>query len=163
MAGERVRFDSGSWLRAVKVVNLFPPNYQQINTAFKVRGKPVIFCFGAQIYNPMRINVSPALHAHESVHSAQQGSDPRVWWDRYIADKAFRLEQEIPAHQAEVRHWADNCGGVSEPCIAEIAERLSSPLYGNIIDYPAAYRLMSGIINAENTARQALSGLADQQ
>jgi hypothetical protein len=36
----------------VKVLHLFPPNYAAINRAFKVRGKPIIFCYGSTIYNP---------------------------------------------------------------------------------------------------------------
>lgn len=118
----------------MKVITAFPPNYRRINAAFNVRGRGVIFCYGDVIYNPGRINVTPALLAHEAVHSGQQGADPATWWDRYIADPQFRLAQEIPAHAAEYR--------VAPHLLQEIAGRLSSRLYGGLIARDAAEHLL---------------------
>lgn len=115
-------------------VLLFPPNYAAINRAFNVRGKPVIFCFGDTVYNPGRIKVPRHLMVHEGVHSRQQGSNPAGWWDRYIVDPSFRLEQEIAAHYAE-------CAVVPNQ-IDEIAARLASPLYGNMIDFARARAIL---------------------
>jgi hypothetical protein len=120
------------------VLHLFPPNYAAINRAFKVRGKPVIFCYGDTIYNPGRIKVPPRLHAHEEVHSRHQAmfGDPEVWWQRYIADPEFRLFEEIPAHRAEYR--------VAPELLEEIATRLCSPLYGSLVDFEKARALVDG-------------------
>jgi hypothetical protein len=92
----------------MRVIKAFPPNYRMINDAFAVRGKPVIFCYGDTIYNPSGIAVGPALLAHETVHSVRQKADPfgiSGWWARYVVDPAFRLAEEIPAHQAEFNYW----------------------------------------------------------
>jgi hypothetical protein len=124
----------------VKVLYLFPPDYAAINRAFKVRGKPVIFCYGDTIYNPGRIKVPERLIAHESVHSRhQQGmGGPEVWWQRYIDDPQFRLIEEIPAHRAEYR--------VAPEFLDDIARRLASPLYGSLVDFEKARQIIIGEI-----------------
>lgn len=118
----------------MKVLTLFPPNYAEINRAFKIRGKHVIFAYGDIIYNPSRIVIPPELLAHEAVHGARQNGNPAAWWDRYITDSHFRLEEEIPAHQAEYQ--------VSRQLKA-IAERLSGPLYGNLISFDKAVSMLA--------------------
>lgn len=118
----------------MKVLHLFPPNYAAINRAFKVRGKPVIFCFGDTVYNPGRIKMPDRLLAHEAVHSRQQGTDPAGWWDRYIIDSKFRLAQEIPAHCAEY--------ACAPNLLDDIARRLSSALYGSLVDFAGAVDLL---------------------
>lgn len=117
----------------MKVLTLFPPNYREVNAAFNIRGKGVIFAWGDTIYNPSRVKIPPELIAHETVHGLRQNGDPAGWWKRYIADPAFRLDEEIPAHQAEYR--------VSGKLDA-IAARLSGPLYGNLISLDKALSLI---------------------
>lgn len=114
-----------------KTLYLFPPNYHDINRAFDVRGKPIIFAYGDTIYNPSRIKLPPQLIAHEAVHQARQGNNPRGWWERYIAEPAFRLDEEIPAHIAEYKVMADRAD--CEIYLFRIAGRLASPLYGSLI------------------------------
>lgn len=126
----------------MNVLNVFPPNYREINAAFKVRGKPVIFCFGATIYNPCRIKVPPQLMVHEAVHSRQQGTGPESWWARYIADPAFRLEQEIEAHRAECRSLVET-GMPLAQAIDMVASRLAAPLYGGIVTYQDARTIIA--------------------
>jgi hypothetical protein len=131
----------------MKVVYTFPPLYREINEEFKVRGRPVIFCHGTTLYNPSRIKITPELMAHETVHSGRQGDDPDMWWVDYIADPAFRLSEELPAHIAE---FADICRRIEarsprQTALHRIAARLSSPLYGSLIEYnEARERIESG-------------------
>lgn len=136
----------------MKTVYLFPPNYAEINRAFKVRGKAVLFCYGSTIYNPGRIKIPPQLLVHEAVHSRQQEAcdGPEHWWRRYIEDKQFRLEQEITAHQAEYR---DMCERGNWCYLDAVAARLASPLYGRLIDFPTARELVrAGAPSHESTA-----------
>lgn len=122
---------------------MHPPMFRQINQAFNVRGKPVLYCFGGTIYNPTGMTIPPQLRVHEAVHSEQQGDEPFGWWRRYIADKTFRLDQELPAHRAEWR-WLDSDDSTfSQDALDGIAARLSSKLYGSLIDYEEARRLIA--------------------
>lgn len=128
----------------MKVLYLHPPNFAATNRAFNVRGKRVIFAFGSTIYNPRRITIPPELYAHEAVHQERQGADPMGWWDFYISDPQFRLQEEIPAHQAEYR---EVCTRGSDPgwrqlAAERIAARLASPLYGSLVGFDDAIRLV---------------------
>jgi hypothetical protein len=129
----------------MKVVKAFPPNYRAINDAFNVRGKNVIFCYGDRIYNPAGIMVGQDLVAHESVHSERQkayAGGVESWWQHYIADPAFRLAEEIPAHQAEFQYWTRQPGADrpvkgfrsgAEFHRLQIAQRLAGTLYGRLL------------------------------
>lgn len=128
----------------MKVIEAFPPIYAEIVRAFNVRGKPVVFCYGDVLYNPSRIKIPPELIAHETVHMLRQGDDPDSWWADYIIDPAFRLAEELPAHIAEfaaVRRATD-ARSVQQAALHRIAARLSSPLYGSLVDYNEARTLI---------------------
>lgn len=126
----------------MKIIATFPPNYAEINRAFNIRGKPVIFAYGDTVYNPSRVKIPPQLVAHEAVHLDRQGSDPKTWWDRYISDPQFRLEEEIPAHQAEYINLVERGISVMQAC-DWIATRLASPLYGGLIDFDKARTIIA--------------------
>lgn len=138
----------------MKVIKAFPPNYQAINDAFNVRGRNVIFCYGDRIYNPAGVMVGPDLVAHESVHSEQQKAyfdSVEAWWGRYIADPAFRLAEEIPAHQAEFKYWRQHASAdrpvkgfrsAADFHLLSIAQRLAGPLYGRLISLTEAKKLL---------------------
>jgi hypothetical protein len=125
----------------MKVLHGFPPNWKQIQAAFKVRGKQVAICYGNTIYLPVLWKLPPEILVHEGVHQDQQerfGSVER-WWERYIAEREFRLEQELPAHQAEYRSLVAR-GRLGR--LEGIAQRLASPLYGSLIDIKQARKLI---------------------
>jgi hypothetical protein len=119
----------------VRVLHLFPPNYRKIVEQFDVRGRPVIFAYGSAIYNPTKVEIPPELRRHEEVHMIRQGGDPETWWDRYIAEPAFRLAEEIPAHAAE---YQASVSHYRERALGQIAIKLASPLYGNLITVAGA-------------------------
>lgn len=114
-----------------------PPLFAEIDAAFNVRGKPVIYAWGDKIYNPMGVELTPELIAHESVHGQRQGNDIEGWWRRYIADPHFRLLEEIPAHVDEfvslcLQHrskWVSQ-RAMRRTFAAHVARRLMAPLYG---------------------------------
>ena len=122
-----------------------PPNFARIAAVFDLRRYPgAIFCYGNTIFHPTGAPLSDALIAHESVHSMRQGNDPEAWWERYLADPAYRLAEEIPAHQAEWRTFCAGGYGRQERrrYLAVIAGRLASPLYGGIISASRAREII---------------------
>lgn len=119
----------------MKVLHLFPPNYKKIVEQFDVRGRQIIFAYGDAIYNPSRIPITPQLERHEQVHLTRQGGDPEAWWDKYIAEPAFRLAEEIPAHVAEYQASVAHYRAIA---LDDIATRLSSPLYGSLLTFGQA-------------------------
>ncbi len=139
----------------MKIVCAEPPLIDEIDAAFKVRGKPIFFAFGDVLYNPMNVDIPPALLVHENVHGMRQkvyaGPLPLeqgvgLWWLRYIKDRRFRLDEELPAHVAEYWHIARNVNrGRRRAALSNIAKRLSSPLYGNLISLEQAKRLIGAL------------------
>lgn len=130
----------------MKVIRAYPPNFSQIAAAFPVKGVPgIIYAYGDRIYAPGSKGDLPSwILAHEEVHGRQQHDTlwPDLylvdkWWTNYIGSPQFRLEQEIPAHRAE---WQSYLRSYTWPPSKEdrnyldsITERLSGPLYGNLI------------------------------
>ena len=130
----------------MKVVDGHPPNFDEILSAFPgAGGESVMFCWGNTIYAPGRTSVADHFHAHEAVHSIQQGNDPAGWWKSYIASAIFRLDQEIPAHRAEFEFRCNGMGRRQRRILLrETAKKLTSPLYGSLISLGKAKAALRG-------------------
>lgn len=114
-----------------------PPLFDLIAATFPVV-HGVLFAHAPAIYNPDRVGLAPELAAHEAVHIERQGGDPEGWWKKYCADPIFRLNEEIPAHQAEFRVAVARRGDnrkVRRKFAAIVGNRLVAPLYR----YPAGF------------------------
>lgn len=129
----------------MKTVTGFPPNIETIRGKFPLSGTE-IFTWGDTIYNPGGGELSPELQAHEAVHEKQQNGDPQAWWDRYMVDEPWRLEQELAAHKVEYRTYckAHKDRNVQARFLVRIAQRLSSAMYGCIITAREASKLIRG-------------------
>ena len=103
-----------------------------------------VFCYGDTIYNPFDQTITPDIEHHESIHSRQQGDYPEVWYERYINEPSFRLEQEIEAYGSQYAFLKYILKDISQGAkIIEwkkekMAEALSSPLYGSLLPYAVA-------------------------
>ena len=118
----------------MQTTNKFPPNYEAIKKAFPACEWKACFCYGDTIYNPFQIKLTPDLCEHEEVHSKRQGNNPELWWEKYISDPIFRLDEEIAAfsRQYEVMKPLFTNKG-NKAFLTQIAKALSSDVYGNII------------------------------
>jgi len=124
----------------VNVADDYPPNIKQIAAVFpECRRRGVIFTYGDTIYAPHGVKVPAALVAHEKAHSERQAEiGAEVWWIRYLADTAFRFEEELLAHRAEYQWYVRRRPHKRALMLKHIAARLSSPLYGCIVPYQQA-------------------------
>lgn len=124
----------------MKIVNEYPPNYLLIKNALNLKDHKPLFSYGGVIYNPHERNVTPDLEIHEQVHAVQQGTDPDKWWDKYLLDPVFRLEQEVEAYGTQYVFFKQHAknGRLTQWLKGKMAEALSSSLYGNIITHNAA-------------------------
>lgn len=131
----------------MKIVKSYPPNIDAIKKVFEVRDTTV-FAYGDTLYNPGGWKIGEDLIAHEMVHQKQQGANPALWWERYIAEPEFRLSQELPAYRRQFQVFRKSLGQYSfleknkrqNQFLSRVAGDLSSPLYGNIITYNEAFR-----------------------
>ena len=126
-----------------RIVRGYPLLIDRIHAQFGVRGKPVIYAWGDIIYNPMGIVIPPELLVHEAVHCERQGIDPVSWWEQYLDDELFRLDEEVLAHRAEyefLTHTGNRA--MRRGAAAAVAGRLASPLYGRMISKADAVRAL---------------------
>lgn len=128
-----------------EVVFDYPPLFDEIDRVFHVRGQPIIYAYGARIFNPTRIEIPPQLLAHEAVHGHRQLPDVAAWWRRYLVDVPFRLAEELPAHRAELE-WLLKNGNRKQrrAAIRVVAGKLAAPLYGSIVTPAEAVKLLEG-------------------
>jgi len=128
----------------MEVLVAYPPNIKEIEAVFDLTGKKPFFAYGRKLYNPFNSPVDVMLMAHETTHQAQQGSDPKSWWDRYLSDNDFRLSQEIEAYQAQYKALIRNKkdGNKIARYVHQMACDLAGPLYGNLVTYSEAMNLI---------------------
>lgn len=123
----------------MKIVRDYPPNYPAIAAAFDLRGRKPVFAWWDVLFNPHGIEIGAELMAHEELHSVRQKKFPggaEAWWRQYIADPRFRLMEELLAHVAEYRAYLETNGAtrnVRRAVLAQLAQRIASPLYGRLI------------------------------
>jgi hypothetical protein len=131
----------------MQIVFREPPLFDLIDEQFHVKGKDVIYAWGDQIFNPAHIKIGPELLAHEAVHGARQMAfgGPIVWWRRYLIDPEFRLQEELPAHRAELEILLEMAKNRNERryWAKAIAKKLSSPMYGRMTTTAKAVRLLN--------------------
>ena len=133
-----------------------PPMFAEINAKFHIAGKPVIFSWGGLIYNPERITIPPHLMVHEAMHGQRQSRlGIERWWRDYIDSPAFRLEEEVLAHQVEYAALlrVNSNRHARRSYLKQVAKRLAGPLYGGMITTAKARGLLLGPVI--QTARAA--------
>lgn len=128
----------------MKIEQNNPPNYDEIALYFDIEGKPVVFAYGDTLYNPSGNFIPDHLMVHEEVHSRQQGIEVKEWWDRYLIDPDFRLEQEVEAYRAQYKFLSKQTRNreLLFQFLNKFSKDLSGPIYGHMIDYETAKRLI---------------------
>src|SRR5690349_933124 len=118
------------------VSSIKPDIYAILNRRFGVEwDRGVIITYAPLVHCKDNLDKFPEKIIHESVHLEQQGKNPQAWWDRYLVDPYFRLEQEVDAYGAEVRWILKNVKDRNRRyrMINQCASDLSSNMYGYII------------------------------
>lgn len=125
----------------MKIIESFPPNYGLIKAAFpNLENLKPVFCYGDTIYNPFGVEMTKDLIEHEAVHSRQQGDMIDLWYEKYLNDSAFRLEQEVEAYGYQLAFFRKHANNykLTEWLKEQMAFALSGEGYGNIISYAKA-------------------------
>jgi len=125
-----------------------PPNFKDIIKIFPAAENPdCIFAYGHTIYIPNGKKLPIQLLKHEFVHCQRQGTaeDGIIeWWDKYLKDLDFRYVEEKIAHIAEYQKACEISINRQQKRqhMSVIAKRLSSSLYGNMVTYSEARRVL---------------------
>lgn len=100
------------------------------------------YAYGRFLYNPSGNEIQVNLKIHEEVHMIRQNPDPDEWWDKYLKDPVFRLEEEILAYQKQYKYAKMMIKDRNElfKFLNRLANDLSSPMYGSIISKTEALK-----------------------
>lgn len=123
-----------------------PPNYGEIRARFNIHPQAV-FTYGERIYNPTASLLSEDLIVHEKVHADQQRpGGPAAWWQRYLVDPAFVLEQELEAYRRQFAFFCRLNRDRNEQfqILRLLAGDLASPMYGSVITMRDAFDAIRG-------------------
>lgn len=127
----------------MNIVHDYPPNIDVIRKQFGITGEHVVFTFGDILYNPSGDTIPDHLLVHEQVHTKQQGLDVSGWWNRYLADNQFRLQQEVEAYRAQYQFALQNLNRIYRRLLLKkIAKDLSGPMYGKLVSSQQAEQLI---------------------
>ena len=130
----------------MNIVKGYPPNYNKIKKKFDFGNRYVVFTYGEILFNPAGVVIPPHLHIHEQTHSKQQSIvKPEVWWDKFLEDKKFRLDQEIEAYREQYKFIKSAHNRHDRRMLLkQISQDLGSGMYGNIVKKKEAEELIKG-------------------
>ena len=123
----------------------YPPNIETIKKHFDVMSKDIVFTYGDTLYSPAGGDINKPLMAHENTHSRQQEEmGVSEWWDKYIEDKNFRIEQEVEAYKNQYVEYCKNKKNMAKRVmfLNDLAQDLSSSIYGNVVGFDEAIKLI---------------------
>jgi len=131
----------------LKIEYNYPPNYDRIINRFpSVKGrKGIIFTYGDTVYIPRGKGMIPDhLKVHEKTHIKQQINGPEFWWNKYLENDEFRLSQEVEAYQNQYNYYCQKDKSLKSQrlFLRRIAMDLSSAIYGNMIEFEQAKKLI---------------------
>jgi len=117
------------------------PLYDKVKKVFPI-GPNTVFVYGNTIFTKKDIT-DAGLLLHEMTHLFQQkkvGIDK--WWDKYLEDNKFRLSQEAECYSVQYGVYKKQNITKAEIGLNNIAKELSGPLYGEIISFDNAKKLI---------------------
>lgn len=128
-----------------RLTTAYPPDhiYKECVRRFGVSfEKGTVFTYYPNIH-AYKADMSDDLYIHELTHIAQQKEiGVEVWWEKYLSDEQFRLEQEIEAYQNQWVFARENYHRAYRKMLRKhIIDNLSGKMYGNIISKQEAEKL----------------------
>jgi hypothetical protein len=121
----------------MEIVYSAPPNYDEVAKAFDIKdNQGVVFTYGNKLYVPggKRIIIDKPLMRHEETHAHQQKHmGVTEWWEKFLADPAFRLQQELEAYREQYRHMAALPLNERLSYLDHISKDLAGAMYGNLL------------------------------
>lgn len=127
-----------------------PAIYHQLREKFGVDWDTgLIITYFPLIHCKFKLNEYPEKIMHEAVHIRQQEKmTPQTWWTLFLQDPSFRLEQEVEAYRAEAAFIKKVVKDRNAQAVFynEIAKNLSGPIYGNMVNFSEALKLIKKVL-----------------
>lgn len=129
----------------MQIIISYPPNIEEIRKKFNLAGKQPVFAFGDKIYNPFGNNLPDHILEHEQTHLKQQeGMSIEEWWNRYLEDPEFRLNQELEAYRVQYKYLLEHANRNDRRLwLKRMVKDVSGAMYGNMISAKRAEELIT--------------------
>jgi hypothetical protein len=127
----------------MKILTTKPPNWQRIADTFPVDWNSIIIAYYPNIH--CGVEVSNQKQAHEEIHlSRQRDLGVDLWWEYYLTNPSFRLNEELEAYKVEVEWVKENIATRNQRrfLLDKIYSDLSGSVYGFICSYEEAKRML---------------------
>jgi hypothetical protein len=126
------------------VVVGYPPNIASIRAHFDIDEANTVFTYGDTIYNPNNLRLEEHLLLHEEIHSHQQAKmGVERWWNTYLKDPEFRLQEELQAFGAQYALGKKTYSAkTAKQMLWDFSLTLSGKQYGNLCSRPRAETLI---------------------
>jgi hypothetical protein len=116
------------------------PLLKEVRKIFPINDT-IIFTYGDTVYGR---NLGYGLICHELTHVTQQlKMGVEVWWKKYLKDVKFRVSQEVAAYRNQYQAYQRNDLLKAERFLDLMAGMLSGPLYGKVLTFDQAKKLIS--------------------
>ena len=129
----------------MKILNEKPPVWDAANQLFKLDELNLytVFTYGDTLYNPSGIAIPADLMVHEQIHMRQQQGNETVaklWWERYLTDPDWRIQQEIEAYHAQYQYLETTTKDRNKRAsyLWRLAAMLAGQMYGRTISHREA-------------------------
>lgn len=129
----------------MQIIQQYPPNIAKIKEKFNLAGKQPVFAYGDRIYNPFANNLPDHIIEHEKTHLKQQeGMTIEEWWNKYLEDPEFRLNQEIEAYRVQYKYLEENANRADRRLwLKRMVKDVSGAMYGNMVSAKRAEELIT--------------------
>lgn len=123
-----------------------PKIYDEIKKVLDIDwNSGICIVYGDTIHS--KNSISADLLAHEQTHIEQQKLwSPKKWWNKYLRDPKFRLNQEVEAYRAQIKYLNEHPHLMSRNerryKINQMAVDLNCEVYGYMVDYQTALELI---------------------
>lgn len=119
-----------------------PPVFDQCQELFGIDWASTIFAYTPNIHAEDPKTLDDDIVEHEMVHIERQNGDAQLWWERYLTDPQFRLEEELVAYRRQYFYLRDNKKidrNDLDKKVRAWSLNLSGRGYGFLTDYQTAY------------------------
>ncbi len=134
-------------LFGMKISHEKPPIYDRLVDVFGIDWNDgIVITYGDTLHTRGGNNIPQDLVVHEKTHTRQQAAiGIEEWWNNYVANRDFRLEQEAEAYRNQWQFIKHNVKNREEAFRKKmrIARDFSSPIYGNIVTHNEALKIIS--------------------
>lgn len=132
----------------IEIVHGLPPIWAKAHKAFEIDDRSTVYAYGRKIFNPSGIHIPEHVIEHEVTHMRQQEAmgGPEKWWDMYLQDPSFRVNQEIEAYRAQYLFYCtfNRDRNAQARFLNQLAGYMASNMYGAPMSKMEAMKAIRG-------------------